>query len=501
MSRPRRGRTRGGDDVAAHEVLDAFARARSRARDRGERFTDLYVWVFCGVLLAVWTLSFARETFTGRVCSAADGVGCVLQEHPAYVALAVALAGVGVLLLVAGSVGPVSAERAFARWMLSTSAERSVLLRGSVAGAVIGTALGGVVVGLLVSMAARGGDVEPGPAGVGALCGAAVGVLVPLVLVRPQAARPYGDAPGSRAGATLVAVGLGLLAWVLMEAPLADPVRVRVSPGAVYAAAMAALVVGLAVLVTTLRRGGVLAELSDAQLARGREVVDAVVDSTVMLDPAMVTGLQRRRADRVRGRHTSRRLTGRGAVAFLVADLRQVRRRWRSLVPAVLLVPGLLVVGEGFGYGGAALAAALGAAWVGRRTGQGLRVWLSSSGLRRTVRLPELAVTAALTVAPAVACTVVTVPTVVLVGGPWWAGIHLASAGLAATMRSADPVPLEVGAVVTTPAGALPTGLLTSTLHGPDLALVLGLALLLVSDPWVLVLSVAALTWQVTRQR
>lgn len=60
---------------------------------------------------------------------------------------------------------------------------------------------------------------------------------------------------------------------------------------------------------------------------------------------------------------------------------------------------------------------------------------------------------------------------------------------------------MEVGAVVTTPAGALPTGLVLSVLRGPDLALVLGVVLLLVDGPWVLILSAAALAWQVGRDR
>lgn len=496
-----RGR-RGGDDVAAREALTALARARSRSRDGAERFTDLYVWVFCGVLLAVWILSFARETFTGRVCSSGEA-GCVLQEHPAYAATAALLLGAGGLLLAAGTVGPVSADRALGRWLLTTTAERAVLLRGPLGATLAGSGLAGAVLGLLTALAGQGGGLDPVILGLGALLGLLAGALLGLVLTVRQAS-VGATVPGRATGRLLALAGLVLLTVVVMVdewlPALAEPDGDAVLAWGSGAAGL--LTVVLATAVAVLRRpGGRLAELSDAQLARGREMVDAVADSTMMLDGSAVVGLHRRRADLKRGRHRSRPLHGRGAYVFLVADLRLLRRRWHGVALTFLALPAVVVAGEGFGQGGAVLLAAVVAAWAGRQAGQGLRTWLGSSGLRRTVTVPAWQVSAALTLLPALASASVAVPAVLLVDGPWWGGIHLAVAGLASTMRSADPVPAELGAVITTPAGALPTGLLRQLLHGPDLALVLAVALVVVGDPRVLLAAVSALAWQVGRDR
>ncbi|WP_170970350.1 DUF6297 family protein [Nocardioides jishulii] len=501
---------RGGDDVAAHEAVSALARARARRRDGAERFTDLYVWVFSGVLFAVWIVSFARETFTSQVCTVGEGAGCVLQQHPASSAVAVAMLGLGALVLAGGAVGPVSAERAAARWLLGTTAERAVLLRGPLAATVGAAALGGTLVGLLTALAAQGGGLDPVVLALGAVVGAlgAAVVQVALVVVQP---RLSGRQPGRGAGAVLVLLGLTLLSAVVtrvahLPEPPAGGWRVE-GPGLVGAVVttgllLAALVVALVVALVLLRRpGSVLAELSDAQLARGREVVDAVADSALMMDATALTGLQRRRADLRGGRHPSRPLRWRGAYAFLVADLRLVRRRWRAVAVTFAAVPAIVVAGEGFGYGGAVLLAGVVAAWSGRQAGQGLRTWLGSPGLRRAVVAPTHGVTLALTLLPALASACVAMPAVLLVDGPWWGGLHLAVAGLAATIRSSDPVPAELGAVVTTPAGALPIGVVRQLLHGPDVAVALALVLVLVGEPWILLTSLAALGWQVSKER
>lgn len=489
-------RDRGGDEVAAREAALTVAAARTGAHRPSERFTDLYVWVFCGVFLAVWVLSFARETFAGRVCSSGESGGCALQQSPTYAALAVSLLGLGALVLAVGAVGPVSAARAVARWMLGTTAERAVLLRGALLGVVGGSALGGVVVGLLGSMAVQGGGLEPAPLALGALLGAACGALVPLLLLGPQAAAPYGGAPGVRVGRGLATLGLLLLTWLLVVGPGATPFGAPEPASAPWAVVVPLLLltVGLPAVpvLLLLRPGSRLAELSDAQLARGRQVVDAVADSTMMMDTSPLVGLGRRRSDRGRGRHRSRGLRFHGAAAFLVADLHQMRRRWRTLVPVILVVPGLLVVAEGFGHGGVVLAGVLVASWVGRRAGQGLRVWISSDSLRRNVRVAPWQVAIALSAAPLALTALVAVPAVALSGAPWWMGLHLALAGLAATIRSAEPAQVELGAVVATPAGALPVGLVQSVLHGPDVALVLGLLLLVVDHPAILLAALAA---------
>lgn len=498
---------RGGDPEAAVEARTLLRVSRARAHDDSDRFVDVYVWVFAGLLLTTWVLSFARETFTGRACGlGADA--CVLRQESGYVALAVALLGLGSLVLGAGAAGPVSADRAVVRWLLGTTADRAVLLRGGLVGAVTASTFGGAVVGMLTAVAATSGRTEGAAQGWvaavswGAALGAAVGGLVPLLLLRPQA----GDqaalrAPGRGAGRTLTAVGLLLLGWLAVDAPLPGGLGAG-DPGLAVQFLWVPLVLLLVLWVPLLLRAAALTEdLSDVQLARGREVVDAVVGSTLMLDDSLLAGLKRRRQDRDRGRHRSAPLRLRGVGGFLVADLRMVRRRWRSVGVVLLVVPAVLVAGEGLGYGAGILLTALLAASAGKQAGQGLRTWVASAGLRRLTTVRAAWVTGALCVAPVAASALVAVPAVLALGGPWWGGVHLAVAGLAATLRAAEPVSLELGAVVSTPAGALPTGLLQGAARGPDLAVVLALVLLLRDQPWVLLAAVGALGWQVAKDR
>ncbi|WP_114423553.1 DUF6297 family protein [Nocardioides houyundeii] len=487
----------GGDDVAARDALRRLRAVRSASREDGERFTDLYVTAFSTVLISVWVLSFARETFLGRNCARA----CALQEHPTYAALATALLALGALVLLFGAVGPVLAERPVARWLLGTTADRAVLLRGPLLGVVSGGAAVGAVAGLLVVMGSAAGS-PSGTAQLFALAtGATVGAGVPLLLLVRQRAETRGvREPGRTLGRTLVALGLVVLTWVLLGAAgLPEPG----SSGGVaelWWLLPAALVLLDAVLLH--RALGQLGDLSDVQLARGREVVDAVSGAALMMDDTLVVQLQRRRRDRGAGRFASRRGHGRGATAFFAADLVQARRRWRSvLVSIVVAVPLCLVAGEGFGYGAAVLSAALLSAWSARRAGQGLRTWVGSPGLRRMVPLSPVSVTLALTPVPAVAAALVAVPTMLLVDAPAWAGAHLAIAGLAATLRAGDVPKQEPGVVVSTPMGALPFGLVAAALHGPDLALGLAVLMVVWPDPTVLALAAATLAWQASRER
>src|SRR5690606_4272347 len=94
-----------------------------------------------------------------------------------------------------------------------------------------------------------------------------------------------------------------------------------------------------------------------------------------------------------------------------------------------------------------------------------------SPGLRRLVTASHLWVSAALGVVPLLVSVAVSLPTLLLLGVPAWAVLHLALGGLAATMRAADPADPDLGVVMSTPMGAMPVGLLRTVLHGPDLAL------------------------------
>lgn len=485
-----------GDPDAARAARDALRAARKRRR--GERLVDAYVVAFAVLMFTVWGLSFARQSFAGTAC----GDACALQEAPALTAAAWALTLGGLLVLALGAVGPVSVGRPEARWLLGATADRSILLRGPLAASVAGASVAGTAAGLVVALAAGGGTLTAARLVAGGAVGAVLGVVATLALL-PRQARPGSEPPGRLAGGIAVIAGLALL---LVAATLGDRVgdagneALAVAPAAAGVAVV--LVLGVAVAVVLgVRAPRHLTALTDTRLAAAREVVDAAAGSAAMLDTRAAEGLLRRRSEQRRGRYRSRRGRGRGALAFLDADLATAGRRWRGLLLHLVWVPLVLAAAEGLGTAVAVVLTGLAAAWVARSAGAGLRTWLGSPGLRRSVTAPHLAVVAALVVVPALASTVLTLPTLLLLGAPGWAAAHLGLAAVASTMRSHDPVSHELGPVVATPMGALPVGLMRAVVHGPDLALSLAVLLVVRAEPWVMLAAVAAVTWQVARDR
>lgn len=487
-----------GDREAARDAERALRAARRRATRRSDRFVDAYVTGFAVVMVSTWLVSFVRGSFAGTACADA----CRLQEAPLLTAVAVALTSTGLLVLALGEIGPVSAGRAEARWLLGTTADRSALLRGPLRTVLAGAGAAGVVAGLLVALAAAGGALALAPLTAGAAAGGLLGVLAVLLLL-PGQSRAASAPPGRTAGTVSAAVGLALVLVTVAAGERLPRQRLPAGDGtwAVTASLVLAAVAAGAVVVLARRSGPHLAALSDARLAVGREVVEAVAGSVTMLDSTSAEALVRRRRAQRSGRHPSRRGRGRGALAMLDRDLTATWRRRRGLVAHLVSVPLVLAVAEGAGESAAVVCAALAGTWAARSGGAGLRTWLGSPGLRRMVTAPHLGVTAALGVVPVAVGTAVSLPALVVLGAPAWAAVHVGLAALAATMRAADPVDRDLGVVVSTPMGALPVGLVRGLLHGPDLAL--GLALLLVAwpQPWILPAAAGALAWQVGRDR
>lgn len=479
-----------GDPDAARAARRALRAARARATGRADRFMDAYVTVFSVALISVWILSFGQRSFVGAGCG-----GCVPTQAPVLTALAWGLSLGGVLLLVLGAVGPVSAGRADARWLLGTTADRAILLRAPLVAATVLAAAGGTVAGLMVTLAATGGAVDPVALAAGAALGAALGAAAPAALLPGQARLGVGLA-GRGTGVAFLSVGLALL----LAAQFTEGPGLHRGLGLTLAFGGAGVVVVVGSWLAW-RAPRHLVTLDDRRLAAGREVVDAVAGSVTMMDPHLTDGLLQRRRAQHRGTFHSRQGRGHGAWAFLDADLTMSARRARGLVVHLAWIPVTLVVAQGMGYGAGVVMTGVTAAWAARSAGAGLRSWLASPGLRRWVTAPHLAVTAALTVMPVLVSSAVSLPTLLLLDAPAWAALHVALAGLAATMRAADPASPDLGAVVTTPMGALPVGLAQAVLHGPDVALALAIVLVVWPHPGVLLLALAALAWQVSRDR
>lgn len=479
-----------GDPDGARDARRALAAARARASKRAERFTDAYVLVFSVTLISVWILSFGRQSFLGAGCAE-----CGFPGSPALTATGWALTLAGALVLCLGAIGPVSSGRPEARWLLGTTADRSVLLRGPLLATAAFSAVTGTVAGLMIAIAAARGELDAIGLTTGAALGGALGIVGTLVLLARQVGTEAGTA-GRTSAWVLTGSGLSLLALLQVT----DGPAVSRSAGLVvtFGALAACIVLALLLVPGTPRR---LAELDDRQLAHGREVVDAVVGSVSMMDGHLADQLIRQRQTRRRGRWRSRRGRGRGAWAFLDADVATSLRRWRSLVVHLAWIPLVLAVAQGLGHVAGVLMTAVTAAWAARSAGEGLRAWLGSPGLRRLVTASHLQVSIALGVVPVVVSAAVSLPTLLLLGAPGWAVLHVALGGLAATMRAADPADPDLGVVMTTPMGAMPVGLLRTVLHGPDLALALAVVMVIWTQPWVLGLAVAAVAWQVSNER
>lgn len=493
-----------GGIAAARDARRTLQSARTRTQRRADRFVDVYVAGFALLLLSAWLLSFVHEASL-----AATSVGDPNNRGSAGVlATSYAFILTGAMALALGAVGPVSASRAEAQWLLSTSADRPTLLRRPLAATLTCSALGGALAGLVVGVAAMGGDPRWLPLLAGASVGALYGAFATITLLAAQsqqslesirAYRPVGRLLGSAA----MAVGFALLvALEILSGQPAEVLSGLLDPRRQWAfLALTVVVAGGAIALFGARAPRLLANLTDAGLAAGREVLEAAIDSTNSMDARVAEGLAQRRHTARRGRFSSRAGRARGAFALLEADMAATWRRRQRLVLHLIWIPIAIGVAQGLGNQAALVTGGLATTWASRGGGVGLRTWLGSPGLRRFVAAPHTAVTAALSVAPLLMGTAISLPLVLILHEPTWTAAYLSLIATAATIRSEDVITLELGPMVSTPMGALPLGLIRSVLHGPDLALVFLMLVVAWPHPWVLVPACVAMVWQVSRSR
>ena len=433
---------RAGDRVLAREVLRTRRRA-SRAPSPLQVVQDWYVGLFIAATLL--TMLFAA---TGPAILRPDCDTAVCLGPGGHDLVAVGAAALAVLAAWAGlrAVGPVSADPGQATWLLSTPADRGLLLRGTVLRALLVAAVAGASWGVLVGFALAGGSGSAAPPAVPVLGCAAVGLLVCLVL-GPLALRRQGGS------------------W---------------------------------------RPGPASRSVPDVELARAGQVVQAVTAATLMLDGVALEVLAARRRLARRGTRPSRPGAGGALSGVLVHELHALSRRSRQLVTALLGCVGALVAGLLLGRLAGAVLAALAVFAVARTAAGGLSTWLTTPGLRRALPAHPAAVTAVLAGPPFVVAVVGSLVAVGALGLPWWAPPAIALAALAGAMRACDPPP-GLGVALSTPGGALHVGLVQRLVLGTDLALA-GTALVLIGDatdagPITLAVCAALLAWQVLRPR
>lgn len=434
-----------GDRAAARTVRWMSGR-RGETVGWGQVLEDWYVGVFTAVTLLVMVFAGAGGGILQPDCT----VGmCPGPDGYRLIGAGLAVSGVVGLLLLARAGGPLGADPARLTWVLSTPADRGVLLFRRLATALALAAAVGAVWGALVGLAVVGGagqwSLAVAPIGIGVGAGALVGLVLGHLAV------------GLQAGAT---------------AP-----------------------------------GRASRSVSDAELARAGAVTAAVVASVTMLEmTALEVVIARRRLGR-RSIHRSRPAKGGPLTGMLRHEVRALGRRAGSVAPFVLLWPVAVVVAVLLGRLAGIVAVGAASFVVALVVAGGLRTWATSPGLRRALPAPTAAVTSVLTLpALALAVTGAGVACTVL-GLPWWGGVLVGCGACAGVLRSCDQMPPGIGAVVSSPAGAVPVGLIARLAHGPDL--VVGSAVLLlalaplhgVGAVVAFAVGGALLAWQVLRPR
>lgn len=431
-----------GDRQAAREVVRARRRA-THAPSPLQVVQDWYVGLFIAATLL--TMLFAA---TGRAILRPDCDTAVCLGPGSHDVVALAAAALGLLAAVLGlrAVGPVSADPGQASWLLSTPADRGLLLRGRVLQVLLVAVVAGASWGVLVGFALASGS------GL---------VAVPVVSVAACAV-------------------VGLLVCLLLT-----PITLRRQGGS-FGVAQAARAV------------------PDGELARAGQVVQAVTAATIMLDTVALEVLAARRRLARRGRYASRPGAGGALPGVLLHEAHALARRSRQIATALLACAGALVVGLLLGRLAGAVLAALAVFAVARAGAGGLSTWLTTPGLRRALPAHPAAVAAVLAVPPFVMTVVGAAIAVGALGLSWWAPLGFAFAAMAGAMRACDPPP-ELGAALATPGGAMHVGLVRRLVLGPDLVLV-GAAVVLIGDalaqgPLALIVCAGLAAWQVARPR
>lgn len=428
-------------DVAAARTMLRRRRESTLSPSRGRVLQDWYVGVFIAATLL--TMVFAA---TGGAILTPDCATVICLDPAGYRALAFGLAVVGAVAVWAGlrAAGPVSSDPGRAAWLLSTPADRGVLLRGAVARTGAVAVIVGTAWGALVGMALAGGAGPAAAAAPTVLAAAGGGLLVALVLVVVTLYEQGGSA---------------------LPSPAARAVR-------------------------------------DPDLARAGQVVAAVSASTVMLSSEALEALAANRRLTRRDRFVSGRGVGGALTGLLVHELRGLLRRAGKVLLALSGCGVAFAVGLLMGRLAGVLVAALTVYALARTSGGGVSMWVVSPGLRRTLPSHPAVVTAVLVLPPLLVSLVGSVIALGGLGLPWWSPVLLALGAVAGTLRAGDPPP-GLGVVVSTPAGALQTGLVAGLVLGADLALVTAAFVLIGASigPVVLLVGVALLVWQVLRDR
>ena len=196
------------DRAGAREALRA-ARGGMHAAGWGQVLQDWYVGLFVTATLLVMLFAATGPSILRPDCATAT---CLTDAHHLWLAGGMALLGSIAAMLGLRAAGPAWADRGQATWLLSTPADRGVLLRGGILRvgfvAVVATAAWGVLAGFALVVGLGRESAPVAPIAACALAGAVVAVLLTALALWRQggavlpgrAARAVPDAELLRAG-------------------------------------------------------------------------------------------------------------------------------------------------------------------------------------------------------------------------------------------------------------------------------------------------------------
>ncbi|MCC2312989.1 DUF6297 family protein [Cellulomonas xiejunii] len=459
-----------GEVPSAREIRRFTARAaRARAGvGAGSLLTELYTVSVSVVLSVLIVMGIVQQLGAGLP----DGPPTAQPgglSLPVLVAT-ILLAALGALLSTAGRLGPVGAEGAQAAWWLPLPVDRRGLLRPAAVRVPLAAALaGGVVVVVLEAGLLESRDGELVRAGV---LGAAVAALVVLVAAVAQSR----GVPRRR---TALAGDLLLVAAPVLAALVALSGRTPTALPSVTWAAVAAVIALVGVLAVVVDRR--LAVLPGRTLREGGSVATHAVGAVVSLDSRELGRALSGGVAAASRRRTSRLSTVRGPMTALVtADLVVLRRSLRHVVQIVVAagLPVLAtVVPQLAGPVGILVTVLLGGWMMSSASAEGSRWAEMAPVIDRLLPLGDRTVRRLRMVVPGLVALVWSVVVFTAVGR--WAGatqdwlllgVSAAPVWAAAAVRAAyRPAPRWDKPLISTPAGALPMGVMQVIARGPDL--------------------------------
>lgn len=488
------------DVTATREVMAFGSRARQRhGPSLGRRLESAYVAVLALLVVSSMVLSGSAGLLSGTGCS--EVAGCLDPRGRPALAIAVALAGWGVLWGTTVSLGPVGSSPAEASWLLNTPLDRRTLLTVR-AGRALASAFGyGALLGWVVLASWQ--PTGPDAAGVApaVLIGAAAAICTVALAILRQAGRhgPASAAPGRLALALAGACTVAALVPLRLPEPVPS---IESTVPAVVALVLALLSIAVTVSAVAVRQ---LAQVSMRELISAGSAQEGVYGSVLMMDLSYAAPRLRGRVGAT-GRARSHRGYGSGRLALLLRDLQLTLRRPGLLLGAVglVLIPALAITLNGLLL--AQVVALLLGLQVARSAARSLHTVAGSAGLGRALPFPGRQTTALLLFVPVLVTLAWSGAVSAALGSPPWSAVALAAAAAAGMLRSASRLDSDgPGALLMTEAGPLPVGMIRSFLRGPDVMLLAAAPLLLGAGPLfsvaLPVIALIVLTWSVGGHR